>query len=146
MEERPPKRKKKGRRKGKEFMDAAREAFVRHLALEKFREVEDMKETLGFDDAKAAQEACTFLERGPYREIWRRHWREVVLPAASGSPGAALLGAMEEAIASALLDEEAARGERGDRPLDEDPEYKAFVDASMERLFREQAGELEQLD
>ncbi|MBI4561439.1 MAG: hypothetical protein HY724_05290, partial [Candidatus Rokubacteria bacterium] len=69
MEER---RKKKGERKrdraeGKEFMDAAREGFVRYVALEKWREIEDMRETLGFDWARAAKEAGQFPGRGPYQ-------------------------------------------------------------------------------
>ena len=32
------------------------------------------------------------------------------------------------------------------RWLDEDPEYKAFVDQGVEKLLRQQAGELERLD
>jgi len=146
MDEPQKRKKKQERREGTAFMDTIREAFVRYLALEKFREVEDMKETLGFDDATAVREACTFLERGPYREIWRRHWQAAVLPAAATSPGGVLLGVMEKAIASALLDEEAARKQQGDRPLEEDFQYKTFVDAALERLLREGAGELQQFD
>ena len=145
MEER---RKKKGDRKrdlaeGKEFMDAAREAFVRYMALEKWREIEDMRETLGFDWARAAKEAGQFLGRGPYQPLWVQRWREQVLPQATGTDSGKFFAAIEGAIAAAVNDEARERELRGDRPLDEDPEYKAFIDAALENLFREAAGELE---
>ena len=145
MEER---RKKKGDRKrdraeGKEFMDAAREAFVRYVALEKWREIEDMRETLGFDLARAAKEAGHFVGRGPYQQLWVRRWEEQVLLQATGTDPGRVFAAIEGAIAAALRDEEGERRNRGDRPLDEDPDYKEFVDAALEKLFREQAGELE---
>ncbi|MGH7399299.1 MAG: hypothetical protein ACRELW_17375 [Candidatus Rokuibacteriota bacterium] len=139
-------RKKRGKVKGKEFLDVAREAFVRHLALDKYREMEDMKATLDFDDAGAAEDACTFLERGPYRMIWRRHWQAIVVPAAAQSSGAALLPAVEQALSAALAEEEQARQAQGDRPLDEEPEYKRFIDRSMDRLHHEACGEIERLD
>lgn len=145
MEER---RRKKGDRKrdraeGKEFMDAAREAFVRYLALEKWREIEDMRETLGFDWPRAAKEAGQFLGRGPYQPLWLRLWEEQVLPQATGADPGRVFAVVETAIAAAVHDEEAERKLRGDRPLDEDPEYKEFVDAALGKLFREAAGELE---
>lgn len=145
MEER---RKKKGERKrdraeGKEFMDAAREAFVRYVALEKWREIEDMRETLGFDWARAAKEAGQFPGRGRYQALWVLRWEEQVLPDVAGTDPGQLFAALEAAIAAAVHDEVGERKSRGDRPLDEDPEYKAFLDLALERLFREQAGELE---
>ena len=127
-------------------MDAAREAFVRHCALEKWREMEDMRETLGFDAVRAVEEACTFLERGPYRHIWRRHWRAAVIPAAARGWGGELFVAMEEAIAAAFREEVEERRRQGDRPIEEDHEYKAFIDWAMERLLQEASGEIEQLD
>ena len=124
-------------------MDAAREAFVRYLALEKWREMDDMRETLGFDWARAARESARFFNRGPYQPLWTRRWEEQVLPETAGKDPGKLFAAIEESLAAALRDEEEERRARGDRPLDEDPEYKSFLDASLERLFREQAGELE---
>ncbi|MGH7277903.1 MAG: hypothetical protein ACREJG_04375 [Candidatus Rokuibacteriota bacterium] len=115
-------------------MDVARQAFVRHLALDKYREIEDMRETLGFETTRAAEEACTFLGRGRYREIWRRHWGAVAVPAARLHSGGDLLSAIEEALARALAEEEQARAAGGDRPLEEEAEYKGFVDACMERI------------
>lgn len=140
------KRRKRGKRggpKSKEFLDAAREAFVRYVALEKWREIEDMRGTLGFDWARAAQEACQFLGRGPYQPLWVRRWEAEVVPQAAGTDAGRLFAAIEKAITAALRDEEEERKIRGDRPLDEEPEYKAFIDGALESLFREQAGELE---
>ena len=128
---------------GQSFMDVTRQAFVRHLALDKWREIEDMRETLGFEWARAAEEACQFLSRGPYAPLWVRQWQSDVLPAApAGDPGK-VFAAVERAVAGALRAEEEERRNRGDRPLDEDPEYKAFVDQGIEKLLRQQAGELE---
>ena len=137
------KRRKDGMPKGKEFLDAAREAFVRYVALEKWREIEDMRETLGFDWAQAVKEAGQFLGRGTYQMLWVRKWQELVLSQTAETDAGKLFSAIETAIAGALRDEEDERRTRGDRPLDEEPEYKAFIDAALENLFREQAGELE---
>jgi len=141
-------REKKGERKrdraeGKEFMDAAREAFIRYMALEKWQEIEDMRETLGFDWPMAAREAGHFVGRGVYQPLWVRMWEGHVLPEARGTDPGRFFAALETAIAAALRDEETERKRRGDRPLDEDPEYKGFVDAALGKLFREAAGELE---
>ena len=145
MEERRRKRRdrREDRVQGQSFMDVTRQAFVRHLALDKWREIEDLRETLGFDWARAAEEACQFLTRGPYAPLWVRQWQADVLPTApEGDPGT-VFAAIERAVAGALLSEEGERKIRGDRPLDEDPEYKAFVDRGIEKLLSQQAGELE---
>lgn len=133
------------RKAGKDFTDVAREGFVRHLGLRKFREMEDMRATLGFDGERAALEAALFLERGPYREIWRRHWGARVVPAAALGQGPPLLRVIEEALAAALAEEERARAERGDRALEEEPEFKGFVDYETERFLRDALGEIEEL-
>ena len=112
------KRRKNGMPKGKEFMDAAREAFVRYVALEKWREIEDIRETLGFDWLRAATEAGRFPARGPYQPLWLRKWEEIVLPEATGTDAGSLFAAIEKAISAALHDEEEERKNRGERPLD----------------------------
>ena len=48
-----------------------------------------------------------------------------------------IFAAIEKAVGAALDDEEAERKARGDRPLEEDGEYKAFVDGALERLLQE---------
>src|SRR5574341_804235 len=139
-------RKRRDRREdrvqGQSFMDLARQAFVRYVSLEKWREIEDLRETLGFDWARAAEEACQFLSRGSYAPLWIQQWRAHVLPAAGqGDPGN-LFSGVEQAIAAALQEEEAARKTRRDRPLEEEPEYKGFLDTAVERLAQQSAAEL----
>jgi hypothetical protein len=131
---------------GQSFMDVARESYVRYVALEKWREVKDLRETLGLDAARAAREAGRFPGRGAYGHLWARRWEEQVLPQAAGGEGGRLFAAIEAAVASAVHDEEAARAARGDRPLDEDQEYKAFVDTALGRFLGEAAGGLEPMD
>ena len=45
-------RRGKGRRQGKEFMDAALDAYIRHLALQKWRDVTELQETLSLEAAQ----------------------------------------------------------------------------------------------
>jgi hypothetical protein len=72
--------------------------------------------------------------------IWERRWKDQVLPAAEVADRAAFFAVIEAAMRAALAEEQAARLDAGDRPLDEDPEYKRFVDAGLERLLSESAG------
>jgi hypothetical protein len=123
-------------------MDAAREHFVRYVSLEKWREIGDLRETLGFDWERAVQEAGTFLQRGRYASLWVRTWREQVLPQTQDADPGKLFAAIEGAIAAALRAEEDERKIRGDRPLDEDSEYKAFLDIALEKLLRQTGAEL----
>lgn len=125
-------------------MDVTREAFVRYVALGKWREIEDLRETLGVDWARAAAEAGQFPGRGRYHRLWAARWQEYVRPEPGEADAGRLFASIEQAIAAAVRDEEAERRARGDRPLEEDPEYKEFVDAALEKLLRETAGELEQ--
>lgn len=126
-------------------MDVTRQAFVRHLALEHWRDIQDMRETLGLEWVQAAADACRFLARGPYAPLWIHQWQADVLPAAgAGDPGS-IFAAIERSIATALDAEVRERARRGDRPLDEEPEYKGFVDRIVENLLRQQAGQLEPL-
>ncbi len=123
-------------------MDVTRQAFVRHLALDKWREIEDMRETLGFDRDRAVRDAGSFLLRGGYAPLWIRIWQQHVLPQAHETDPGKLFAAIEAAIATALREEEGERKIRGDRPLDEDPEYKLFLDGALEKLLRQTAAEL----
>jgi hypothetical protein len=142
MGERQGKRRRgAGRRQGNEFMDVAREAFIRYVALEKWREIEDMRQTLGFDWTRAAGEVGHFVERGRYRRLWIQRWEAQVLPEAAGADAGRFFAAIERAVADAVSDEEEARKLGDARPLAEDFEYKAFVDACLEGLLRAQAEE-----
>ena len=144
MSERRRRRGKDGRRRGKEFMDAAMDAYIRHVALQKWREVTDVQEALGLDAAGAAREVGNFPERGAYRGVWERCWqREVV--ASIAAPMASRFGHIEMAVQRALGEEVEARQQCGDTPIEDSSDYKAFLDHTLDRLFEEEAGSLEEL-
>jgi hypothetical protein len=134
-------KRKRGRRRerveGNAFMDTARAAFVRWFALEKWREIEDLRATLGLDLEQAVNEAGQFPSRGRYQHLWIARWKLEVCPDAAAKDSGSMFAAIERAVAASVGEEEAERKLRGDRPLDEDPEYKAFVDRALERLLRE---------
>lgn len=118
-------------------MDTVRAAFIRWLALEKWREIEDLRSTLGMGLDQAIEETAHFVNRGVYRLLWTERWKAEVRPELAGAADGKLFEAIERAAATALQEEEAERRSRGDRPLEEDPEYKAFVDRNLERLLRQ---------
>jgi len=100
-------RKRRERVEGSSFMDVARPAYARHLALERWRDVEALRETNGFDWPTAVGEMAEFPERWPYHGAWTRRWREHVVPAAGAGDAAAIFAAIEAATVAALADEEA---------------------------------------
>jgi len=138
METKKTRRKRRGERvAGNAFMDTVRPAFIRWLALEKWREVEDLRATLGFDLEQALEEAGQFPGRGRYHRLWVEQWKAEVCSEATGTDSGGIFAAIERATAAAIRDEESERRLQGDRPLEEDPEYKAFVDCNLERLLRQ---------
>ena len=143
MEPRKKRRKGRGKRaQDSSFMDTVRTAFVRWVALEKWREIEDLQTTLGFDLAQAVNEAGKFPGRGRYQPLWIAKWQAEVRPEVTGTEPGGVFKAIEQAVAAAVQEEEGERKARGDPPLDEEPEYKAFVDTALERLLSEGAGTL----
>lgn len=133
---------KRGKKKGKEFMDAVYDAYVRYAALRKWQDVEGILAT-GTPAEAALKEAGHFPERGPYRAIWEDCWQSHVSGAEQESP---MLGAIEAAVGDAVERETEERKRIGDRPLAEDPDFKRFVDSALDQLFAEEAGTLEELD
>jgi hypothetical protein len=146
MTEKPRRRRSRRdeRVEGQSLIDVAREAFVRHLALDRWRDLVDLRETSGLPLPEALDEAGSFAHRWPYQALWRRRWEEQVLGlgASPGEPGA-LFAAIERATAAALDDEEADRRARGDRPLAEDEGFRAFLGGAYDKLHREASGGLE---
>lgn len=135
-------RKKRGKKKGKEFMDAVYEAYVRYVALTKWRDLEGMT-AAGIAPMAALAQAGQFPERGRYRAIWEEVWQSRL---GEAQPGPALLGLIETALSAALEREMEDRKRTRDRPVDEDPEFKGFVDRALDQLFAEEAGTLEEID
>ncbi len=144
MERRRRKGGKRGKKKGKEFMDAALDAYIRDLALEKWRQVTDLQETLGVDTAQAVCDAGRFPERGPYRNIWERWWQTQIV-AVTAPPDTPLFGYIEAAVKGALTEEIAARRQQGDALLEDTLAYKTFLDRALDHLFEEEAGSIEEM-
>ena len=141
MEKRRQRGGKRRRRKSKEFMDAALDGYIRHVALQKWREVAGVLENLGAESHRAVLEAGSFPERGVYREIWERSWRVHL-----GAPDSqASLGRIEAAVGDAVREEIEARKESGDAPFEDGLDYKNFLDRALDRLFEEEAGSLEEI-
>lgn len=143
-EQRRKKGKKKiGRRKGKEFMDAVHEAYLRYLVEEIWTDLEGALKT---GEAKETAWITEFEERGPYKEIWQRAWKKYVpQPLASQTPWAIVMG-IEEAVSAAAQEEEADRQRRGEKSFFEEEDYEAFVHDALHKLLTEESGSLEEAD
>ena len=132
-----------GRKQGKEFMDAALDAYRRHLALHKWRQVVDAQASVGITPEQAMREAGRFPGLGAYQDVWERWWDEQVT---SGTrTEAPLLERVEAAVRGALGEEIATRRQRGDAPLEDSLSYKMFVDQALDRLLEEESGSLEEM-
>lgn len=141
MERRRRKGGKRGRKKSKEFMDAALDAYIRDLALEKWRQVTDLQETLGVDLAQAVRDAGSFPERDAYRSIWERWWQAEVVAGQISS----LLGCIEAAVRGALGEEIETRQQQGDKSLEDTLDYTTFLSRALDHLFEEEAGSIEEI-
>lgn len=131
-------RKNRGKRvQDSSFMDTVRASFIRWSALEKWRELDDLRTTLGMSLEQAVDEAGRFPNRGRYQALWIGRWKSELLAGTIADDAGAIFAAIEKAVAAALDDEEAERKAEGDRPLEEDAEYKGFVDGALERLLQE---------
>ena len=137
------KKRGRGRKQGKEFMDAALDAYRRHLALHKWRQVMDVQASVNVAPEQAVREAGRFPGLGAYQDVWERWWEaQVVAVAGSEAP---LLARIETAVSGALDEEIATRRQRGDAPLEDSLSYKTFVDQALDRLLEEESGSLEEL-
>ena len=137
------KKRGRGRKQGKEFMDAALDAYKRHLALHKWRQVMDVQASVDGAPEEAMRAAGRFPGLGSYQDVWERWWDvQVVTAAASEAP---LLQRIEAAVGGALDEEIATRRQRGDAPLEDSLSYKRFLDQALSRLLEEESGSLEEL-
>ena len=137
------KKRGRGRKQGKEFMDAALDAYKRHLALHKWRQVMDVQASVNVAPEQAVREAGRFPGLGAYQDVWERWWDAQVV-AVAGSESS-LLERIEAAVGGALDEEITTRRHRGDAPLEDSLSYKRFVDQALDRLLEEESGSLEEL-
>jgi hypothetical protein len=68
-----------------------------------------------------------------------------VVPAAASADVSVMFAAIEAGVIAALADEDVERAARGDRPLDLDPAYVAFLDGALGKLASQAADTLERL-
>ena len=134
---------KSGKKRNAHFMDVAIEAYVRHLALTKLREVEDLRETLGLSLAGALAEANTFVDRAPYHNLWHEAWEAMLSEQANPSEGS-IFTAIEEACGRAIMAEQEARKQAGEPAVDDTAHYADFIGSAMGRLLEEASGEVEE--
>ena len=137
------KRGRPGRKQGKEFMDAALDAYKRHLSLHKWRQVMEVQASVGVVPEEAIRAAGRFPGLGAYQDVWERWWDMQVVTAAAVE--ASLFQRIEAAVGGALDEEIATRRQRGDAPLEDSMAYKRFLDQALNRLLEEEAGSLEEL-
>ena len=135
--------KKRGKSKNKEFMDAALDAFIRDQSLQKWNEVEGLREGAEINVMQAVKSSSEFLVKGPYRKIWVSWWKQDVIDHLPGS-NTHLFGRIENAVRGAVLEEREARKNQADALLEDSFEYKAFIARQMEHLLFEAGGDIEE--
>ena len=135
--------KKRGKSKNKEFMDAALNAFIRDQSLQKWNEVEGVREGAEINVMQAVKSSSEFLVKGPYRKIWVSWWKQDVIDHLPGSTEH-LFGRIENAVRGAVLEEKELRKNEADALLEDSFEYKAFIARQMEHLLFEAGGDIEE--
>ena len=135
--------KKRGKSKNKEFMDAALDAFIRDQSLQKWNEVEGLREGAEINVMQAVKSSSEFLVKGPYRKIWVSWWKQDVIDHLPGS-NEHLFAQIENAVRGAVLEEREIRKNRADALLEDSFEYKAFIARQMEHLLFEAGGDIEE--
>ena len=135
--------KKRGKSKNKEFMDAALDAFIRDQSLQKWNEVEGLREGAEINVMQAVKSSSEFLVKGPYRKIWVSWWKQDVIDHLPGS-NEHLFGRIENAVRGAVLEEREVRKNKADALLEDSFEYKEFIARQMEHLLFEAGGDIEE--
>jgi hypothetical protein len=135
--------KKRGKSKNKEFMDAALDAFIRDQSLQKWNEVEGLREGAEINVMQAVKSSSEFLVKGPYRKIWVSWWKQDVIDHLPGS-NEHLFGRIENAVRGAVLEEREIRKQQQKNLLEDSFEYKEFIARQMEHLLFEAGGDIEE--
>jgi len=135
--------KKRGKSKNKEFMDAALNAFIRDQSLQKWNEVEGLREGAEINVMQAVKSSSEFLVKGPYRKIWVSWWKQDVIDHLPGS-NEHLFAQIENAVRGAVLEEREIRKQQQKNLLEDSFEYKEFIARQMEHLLFEAGGDIEE--
>ena len=135
--------KKRKKSKNKEFMDAALDAFVRDQSLQKWNEVQGLKAGAEIEQKEALESSSEFFEKGPYREIWKRWWKDKVIETVHDNHEH-LYSKIENAVRGAVFEERELRMQQMELLLEDSYEYKEFIARQMNHLLHEAGGDIEE--
>ena len=135
--------KKHKKSKNKEFMDAALDAFVRDQSLQKWNEVQGLIAGAEIEQKEAVKSSSEFIEKGLYREIWKRWWQNTVIKTVHDNHEH-LYSKIENAVRGAVLEERELRIQRSELLLEDSYEYKEFIARQMNHLLHEAGGDIEE--
>jgi hypothetical protein len=134
--------KRRKRAKDRHFMDAALDAYIRDQALLLWRDFVVYRDREGKAPQVALREAGFFGDRGEYEALWSGHWQGIAMPAADKSDGE-IFGQIEAAVRAAVLEEKAARKDKGGEAFEDTEDYNAFVRQTLNQLLKESSAESE---
>ena len=137
--------KRKGKRRGAHFMDAAMEGFVRDLALHKWREIEGLLGDPELELPQVLEMAGQFMVFGAYHGLWEKHWKSHLSDLGDISEGK-LYEKVEQAIREALYEERELRIKAGGETVEDTRLYQEFVARAMGVLYEETEGEMEMME
>ena len=125
---------KRGRKKGKEFIDHVDEAYTDQISMSAWREVEAVLAASPSFEAGIGQlrSLGDFKHRGEYAPIWRKNWEEAVGLVELAADYPERLGIVRGAVTKSVNEENEARALADQPPVvDEKEGYIRGSDASL---------------
>ncbi len=137
---------KGGRKKAKEFLDVAGEAFAHQMAISLWREAEALLDAApSFEEGiRRLQEFRGFEHRGAFAPIWQKNWDEASGRMGSVSTPPERLEILRRAVTKSVEEEDEARIQAGQPSIVDEKEGQNFIDFALGRLFKEAGGEIEE--
>ncbi len=137
---------KGGRKKAKEFLDVAGEAFAHQMAITVWREAEAMLDASpSFEEGiRRLQEFRGFEHRGAFAPIWQKNWDEASERIGSVSTPPERLEILRVTVTKSIEEEDEARRQAGQPSIVDEKEGQNFIDFALGRLFEEAGGEIEE--
>lgn len=136
---------KKGRKKGKMFMDIVDDAYAHQVSVSVWREVEAV-----LSASPSLKEGLSqllilgdFAHRGEYAPIWRKNWEEALAFIEDAANSSERLGIVREKVTKSINEENEARALAGQPPVVDEEEGQKFIDYTIDRIIEEADGEIE---
>lgn len=136
-----------GRKKEKEFLDVADQAFAHQMAISVWREAEAVLESApSFDEGiRCLRELGDFADRGEFAFLWKGNWLEALGRLGPAATPPERLEILRGAVLKSVEEEDEARQRAGRSPIICDDEGRRFIDFALGRLFEEASGEIEEM-